>query len=230
MTLKEAIQARHSVRHYTQAPVEGAKLEALRASVREANAASGLNIQLVTDEPRAFAVGKFLSFQYGYFTGVRNYFVMAGRNDSASKEALGYYGEKLVLLAQTLGLNTCWVGLTYKEVPGVFSLRAGDKVHCVISLGYGESQGVQHKERTLQYFLDTPEHMHLPGWFIDGVKAAALAPSAVNQQKFGFNLLAGNVVEARPRFSLVGYTQIDLGIAKYHFELGAGVENFRWKE
>jgi hypothetical protein len=27
-------------------------------------------------------------------------------------EKVGYWGEQLVLLAQTLGLNTCWVGLS----------------------------------------------------------------------------------------------------------------------
>ena len=27
---------------------------------------------------------------------------------------------------------------------------------------------------------------------------------------------------------MIGYTQIDLGIVKYHFEVGAGKENFEW--
>jgi len=27
---------------------------------------------------------------------------------------------------------------------------------------------------------------------------------------------------------MIGYTQIDLGIAKYHFEIGAGKENYIW--
>ena len=227
MTLKEAILARHSVRKYTDDPIEPEKLDILREAIRKANAAANLNIQLVTDEPKAFGVGKFLSFQYGYFTGVRNYFVMAAPN--GAKEELGYYGEKLVLLAQTLGLNSCWVGLTYKEVPGAFRLRPGDKLHCVISLGYGQTPGVQHKMKNINSFVDAPVHLSLPGWFMEGINAVALAPSAVNQQKYGFNLLDGNVVEAKTRFSLVGYTQIDLGIAKCHFEIGAGKENFSWK-
>ena len=29
-------------------------------------------------------------------------------------------------------------------------------------------------------------------------------------------------------FSMIGYTQMDLGIAKYHFEVGAGKVNFEW--
>jgi hypothetical protein len=33
---------------------------------------------------------------------------------------------------------------------------------------------------------------------------------------------------AKKVFSLIGFTQMDLGIAKYHFEIGAGKENFEW--
>ena len=227
MTLKEAILARHSVRKYTDAPIEAEKQNVLLKAIREANAAADLNIQLVTDEPKAFA-GQWVSCQYGYFAGVRNYLVMAAHNDA--KEAVGYYGEKLVLLAQTLGLNTCWVGLTYKETAGAFTLRPGDKLHCLIALGYGQTQGVQHKMKNINTLVDAPVHLSLPGWFMEGMNAVALAPSAVNQQKYGFNLLDGNVVEAKARFSIIGYTQIDLGIAKCHFEIGAGKENFRWKE
>jgi hypothetical protein len=35
-------------------------------------------------------------------------------------------------------------------------------------------------------------------------------------------------VEAKAKFSLIGYAKLDLGIAKYHFEIGAGKENFEW--
>lgn len=229
MTLQEAIKARHSVRKYTDAPIEAEKLNAIRKAIDEANRASGLNIQLVTNEPRAFAASKLLHFQYGGFKGVKNYLVMAGKDDSISKEKIGYYGEQIVLLAQTLGLNTCWVGLTYKEVFGTFTLRPGDKVHCVIPVGYGETQGVQHKQRHIEEFIDTKIHVHLPGWFLEGVQAAMLAPTAVNQQKFAFSLENGNIVEAKKRFSLIGYTDVDLGIVKCHFEIGAGADNFKWK-
>jgi hypothetical protein len=35
-------------------------------------------------------------------------------------------------------------------------------------------------------------------------------------------------VRAHKGFSLIGYTHIDLGIAKYHFEVAAGREKFDW--
>lgn len=225
MTELEAIQARHSVRKYLDKPIERAKIKCIQEAVEETNAASGLNVQLVVDEPKAFSSGMW---KYGQFSGVKYYFVMAGPKGREAGEKIGWYGERLVLLAQTLGLNTCWVGLTYKKIPGTFTLREGDIVHCVISLGYGTMPGVQHPLKPLVNFYESEGVP--PAWFKAGMEAALLAPTAINQQKFKFILHPGNVVEARALFSMAGYTDVDLGIVKYHFEVGAGKENFTWKE
>jgi nitroreductase len=227
MELKEAIQARHSVRKYLDKPIGAAEADRLKAAVERINAESGLDVQLVREEPKAFS-GLFIS-TYGQFSGVTNYFVMAGPKGKETEEKVGWYGEELVLLAQTLGLNTCWVGLTYKKVPGTFTLREGDKIHCVIALGYGANQGVQHPLRPVEKFYEAPASVPVPAWFLDGMRAALLAPTAVNQQKFKFILHEGNKVEAKALFSMIGYTYVDLGIAKYHFEVGAGKENFTWE-
>ena len=206
MTELEAIKARHSVRKYLDRPIERAKLERLREEIAEINPESGLNVQLVQDEPKAFSSGMW---KYGQFSGVRYYFVMAGPKGKEAEEKIGRYGEKLVLLAQILGLNTCWVGLTYK-----------------IALGYGTMPGVQHPRKPAENFYESEGIP--PEWFKEGLEAALLAPTAVNQQKFKFILHPGNVVEAKTLFSMAGYTAIDLGIVKYHFEVGAGKENFTW--
>lgn len=224
MELIDAIKARHSVRKYKDQPVELAKVSALKAAIEHINAETGLNIQLVLNEPKAFSSGMW---KYGQFSGVKNYFVMAGPKGKEAEEKIGYFGEELVILAQTLGLNTCWVGLTYKKIPGTFTLRDGDVVHCVISLGYGTTPGVQHPQKSMENFYESDGRP--PQWFKDGLASAVLAPTAVNQQKFKFILLPENVVETRTSFSMAGYVNIDLGIVKYHFEIGAGKDNFTWK-
>ena len=224
MELIEAIRARHSVRTYTDMPIEAEKVAVLKDAIVRINAQSGLNIQLVLEEPRSFSSGLW---KYGQFSGVKNYLVLAGPKGKDAEEKIGYYGEELVLLAQTLGLNTCWVGLTYKKIPGTFTLREGEMVHCVISLGYGTTPGKQHPQKPMENFYESDTVP--PKWFIEGMKAALLAPTAVNQQKFKFILHDGNKVETRTFFSPWGYTVIDLGIAKYHFDIGAGKENFEWK-
>jgi nitroreductase len=224
MNLIEAIQSRHSVRRYTDRPIEVGKLDAIRVAMEEANKESGMNIQLVVNEPKGFN-GLFIS-TYGQFSGVRNYIVMAAPKGNAWEEKVGYYGEKLVLLAQTLGLNTCWAGLTYKKIPGTFALRDGEMVHCMIALGYGADQGKQHPLKPVEKFFEADGEV--PAWFNSGLEAALLAPTAVNQQKFKFLLKDGNKVSTKTFFSPWGYTQIDLGIVKCHFEIGAGKDNFEW--
>jgi nitroreductase len=223
MEILEAIQCRHSVRRYTDKPIEETTRAALEKFIERCNKESKLNIQLVLDEPKAFA-SKLVT--YGQFSGVRNYLVMAGPKGRDWEEKIGYYGEKIVLFAQTLGLNSCWVGLTYKKVPGAYTLREGDIIHCEIAIGYGSDQGKQHPLKPLDKFFEAEGEF--PEWFGTGLEAALLAPTAVNQQKFKFILHPGNLVETKTFPSLWGYTQIDLGIVKCHFELAAGKDNFKW--
>lgn len=228
MTLLEAIESRHSVRHYIHRQLSEDMISALQAKIEECNSSGRLNIQLVTNETRAFT--GLLS--YGQFSGVENYFVMVGEKSADLDERVGYYGEQLVLLSQQLGLNTCWVGLSYHNVGGVYSVGKGEKLACMISLGYGKTQGHGHKTRKEKDVSNISGDT--PSWFSCGVKAALLAPSSVNQQKYHFDYIQprGNErpkVRADKGFSLFGYTQMDLGIAKCHFEIGAGKENFDWE-
>lgn len=224
MTLLEAIAARHSVRHYTEQPIETKNVERLQHLVDECNALSGLNIQLVTGEPRAF--GESLLARYGKFSGVTCYFAMIGKKGNMLDETVGYYGERLVLEAQIMGLNTCWVGLSYKKIGGVLDIADDEKLVCVISVGYGATQGIDHKRKASSRVSKTPIE-DAPQWYRDGIEAALLAPTAINQQKFKFTLHDGNLVSVKAGFG--PYSKVDLGIVKYHFELGAGTQNFTWK-
>lgn len=153
-----------------------------------------------------------------------------GPKSSDFGQKCGYYGERLVLLAQQLGLNTCWVAMSYKKIPEAFKINSGEKLTVVISLGYGTNQGEEHKSKEASQVSNITEES--PDWFKRGVEAALLAPTAMNQQKFNFTLTEDNendkcMVEAETGKGF--YTDIDLGIAKYHFEIAAGTDNFSWK-
>lgn len=230
MTLLEAIRERHSVRRYRPEAISETSLVQLREAVERANSEANLHIQLVTGETKAFSG----PMSYGKFTGVSSYLVMAGKRDEDLDERIGYCGEKLVLLAQQIGLNSCWAGLSYRKVSGTYSLEKDEKIACYIALGYGQSQGVPHKSKLISEVSNVSEHT--PDWFRKGVEAALLAPTAVNQQKFYIEYL-GAESDNLPKVSirvkgipLVGYTQMDKGIARLHFEIGAGTENFRWED
>lgn len=238
MTIQEAIEDRHSVRAYKDQPLSEEVVKVLEEKIVKLNREGQLHIQLILNEPKAF---QGTIAKYGKFRNANNYLVMAGRRADDLDERVGYYGELLVLLAQTLGLNTCWVGLSYSKVPGTYVLGEDEKIVCYIAIGYGETQGVSHKIKTVEQVsrsavrtLDSTKDASAatPSWFRRGIEAALLAPTAVNQQKFSFEYLGmkdgRHQVRAKKGFSLIGYTQIDLGIAKYHFEIGAGDVDFDW--
>ena len=139
MTIEEAIKVRHSVRAYKELPLAENIVKALKEQIALLNREGKLHIQLILNEPKAF-LGTMA--KYGKFRNVSNYIVMAGKKADDLDERVGYYGEHLVLLAQTLGLNTCWVGLSYSKVTGTYVLDEGEKLACYIALGHEGLQSI----------------------------------------------------------------------------------------
>lgn len=221
MTIIEAIKQRNSVRNYTDERIDAETIKALLDEIAACNKESGLHMQLVTDEPGAFSG---IMARYGKFKGVSNYISLIGVKGEELDGKIGYYGERIVLKAQQLGLNTCWVAMTYSKGKSKCKVNKGEKLVCTIALGYGVTQGVSHKSKPIDDLCKVEET--LPEWFRNGMEAAALAPTAVNQQKFMITL-DGNKVTAKPTGGY--YSKIDIGIVKYHFEIGAGKENFIWE-
>ena len=200
LTPMQAIEARHAVRSYTDEPLAPEAVEVLQKAIARVNEEANLNIQLVLDEPRAFAGFKARLVN---FTNVSNYLALVGPECRELDGIVGYYGEQLVLLAQSLGLNSCWVGGTYK---------------------------VPHRSKARQEVA--PGYDGAPEWFKRGVDAALLAPTALNQQKFSFSLDGeeNDVPVVRASTKRGAFTQMDLGIAQCHFEIGAGNVLYRWSE
>lgn len=209
MDILEIMKSRHSVRQYKAQSIEKEKREVLNAKIAEINSKSGLSIQAFYEEPRCF--DSFMA-HYGKFVNARNYIAIVGNKND--QEKAGYYGEEIVLKCQEMGLNTCWVAMTHGKTQA--KLKKGQRLLILISLGYGETQGVAHQSKSIEELSRTEETAE---WFRTGMEAVCLAPTAMNQQKFLFELKNG-VVTAK---SLGGfYAKLDLGIAKYHFEAVTG--------
>jgi hypothetical protein len=206
------IQVRHSVRKYQDKKIEPEKREQLDALCAACNAQSGLHIQMMYDEPTCFSSRLA---RYGSFAGVENYIAIVGKKGKELDEKAGYYGEKLVLKAQELGLNTCWAALTHGKSKA--AVGKGEKLAIVIALGYGENQGTAHKSKPAERLVRADADA--PAWFQRGVQAALLAPTAVNQQRFRI-VLDGENVKITAQAGM--FTKLDLGIVKYHFEAASG--------
>lgn len=223
MEILEAIQKRHSVRRYLDKSIENEKIELLLGFINDLNQESGLNFKLVTNEAVAFG-GAFA--KYGRFENVKNYVVIKGKKQKNFFEKCGYYGEKLVIFSQSIGLNTCWVGLHYKKNKQTFDLQKGEKLNLVIAMGYGKNSGAKRKSKTARD-VSNCDMQKSPKWFLNGVECALKAPTAINRQGFYFKLHENNKVSLKATFG--PFYKTDKGIVKYHFEQGAGLNNFNWK-
>lgn len=213
MNLIQAVYARHAVRHFDGKPISGKEKKELIDFIKQVNKKSGLNMQLIVNEPKAFGG---LKARICNFTGCINYLAIIGPKTKDLGEKAGYYGEQVVLKAQQLGINSCWVALTFNKVKNVYKINKGEKLALVVALGYGTTQGHPHQSK--KFYQVVKNRGKLPDWFIKGVKCALLAPTGRNQQGFMIELKPDNKVTIKNK-SLCKH--VDLGIIKYHFEIGS---------
>lgn len=205
-------------RKYQDKPLEEHAVRELQKVIDTCNAEGHLRFQMVTGSK-----GAFEGLLARSFDGASNYVALVKKKDDPD-EKVGYYGEKVVLHAQMLGMNTCWVGLTYSKRKLDIHVGKDEKLVCVLALGYGADQGMAHKSKPMGELCGCDGDM--PEWFRNGMEAAMLAPTAMNKQKFRFTLNGDGKVSAETAGD--PYTEVDLGIAKLHFELGAGKDSFQW--
>lgn len=209
MQMLDLMKERHSVRQYSDKKIDGDMKTKLDTYVASINEESGLSMQIFYNEPNCF---NSMLAHYGKFSNVKNYIAIVGKKEEQEKS--GYYGEKLVLKCQELGLNTCWVALTHGKVN--VQTKPQQKLLILIALGYGTNTGVAHKSKPIKELCKEDAY---PEWFMKGMEAVSLAPTAMNQQKFMFEIKNGQVYAK----ALMGfYSKIDLGIVKYHFEAVTG--------
>lgn len=211
MQMLDLMKERHSVRQYSDKKIDGDEKTKLDTYVASINEESGLSMQIFYNEPNCF---NSMLAHYGKFSNVKNYIAIVGKKEEQEKS--GYYGEKLVLKCQELGLNTCWVALTHGKVN--VQTKPQQKLLILIALGYGTNTGVAHKSKPIKELCKEDAY---PEWFMKGMEAVSLAPTAMNQQKFLFEMKNGQVYAKALRGF---YSKIDLGIVKYHFEAVTGHE------
>lgn len=220
MTELEAIRARHAVRNYTTKPLSPAVINALNEEIEQCNRLGQLHFQLVTENEEAFKSPVPI---FGRFKNVKNYIALAAKKQGGFYEMCGYYGARLMLKVQQEGLNSCWVTGSYNAKKCPVSLAPDEELTGVIAIGYGATDGKQHKSKSMESLCKPCEDT----WFIDGMNAAVLAPTGLNRQDF-FIEAHGNTVSISAK-DHSPMTQIGTGIVKYHFEIGAGKDRFKWE-
>lgn len=217
LSIEEAIKARHSVRVYQKKSIPEDVVKQLNDFIEECNREGNLHFQFLEDAGNTF--NRLLNKAMG-LGSAPSVIACIGEDDPTLDSRIGYYGEKIVIFAQQLGLNTCWAG-TYNKKNVKAAIADNERLAIVIAIGYGENQGRVRKSKSVAQVI-RGEEKDMPDWFIKGVETALLAPTAINQQKFMFVLKDDEKVEIIDKGGVL--SQIDCGIVKYHFEIGSGRE------
>ena len=211
MTEIEAIKARHSVRSYKDKRIEQEKIDKINELITRCNDEGHLHLQFCAEAGNTY--NTLLSKAMG-LGSAPSVIACVGPDDDTLEERIGYYGQKIVLFAQQLGLNTCWAGtFNKKAIPA--KVDTGERVVISIAIGYGQTQGKERKSKTVEQVTSGNN----PFWFEYGVKMALLAPTAINQQSFRITLEPDESIT----FTDNGgpFSKVDLGIVRYNFEVGA---------
>ena len=213
MTDIEAIHARHAVRNYRPDRIESEKVSLIHAKIDDLNREGDLHLQFIEDAGNTY--NRLLNRAMG-LGSAPSVIACVGKDGADLEKRIGYYGEQLVLYLQKLGLNTCWAGTFNKKNIGA-TIDRGERLVISIAVGYGQDQGRPHRSKTFEQVTDGKKDV--PEWFENGVKMALLAPTAINQQKFAIRLNNDDTVEFIDKGG--PYSQVDIGIVKCHFEIGA---------
>lgn len=210
MNILELMRHRHSIRSYLDKEVTSDVQDVLNAYIERLNKRFDTNIQIFYNDPAFFDNS---TKAYGNFSNCKNIIALVGKDEFQ----LGYVGELLVLKAEELGLNTCFVGLTYKKSQVSKRIKIGpkEKLYCSIALGYGANRGAQHVNKDISTLVSLEGEK--PNNYDEVVEAALLAPTAINQQKFKV-VFKDNSVSVIKR-GIGFYIDMDLGIVQSHVDL-----------
>ena len=230
MDIIDAIEKRISCRAFEDKPVEQDKLDVIASEIAAINEESGLHFQLVGPREDGFVIN--LSTKM-FASQPPCYIALVGTGSTLDKERVGYYGERVVLLAESLGLSTCWVAGTFDRSTARADMQPDEMLHDVIPLGYAPEK-IPLKQRTIRSALRARSKKQAdmyqgpvgfgqaPEWIRACIDAVWKAPTAINEQPVVFvQETLDTPVRATLPHVKSGMEYTDLGICKYHFQVVA---------
>ena len=245
--LIDAINICTSIRSYDPDPIDDDTARQLDMTIDAVNMLADAHIQLVRDQPAVFADAN----ASGHLNNAANYLaVVVPKDDDGARERAGFYTERVVLAATLRGLGTCWVGGSWdrSEAARHCRLSAGEELYLGVVIGYPERhfdrmaksytelvaiRDAHCESKTYEQFtapMGDEARAAAPDWFKAGVQAAMKAPSAMNRQPIVFSYNPDDDTAAAMIDPNVesGQALNDLGIAKLHFQIGAGSGTWAW--
>lgn len=197
----------------------------------------------------AMSEGKKLN-TYGLIRNAKTLLVAIGRRslarDNKAAVDFGYDFEKIILKATDLGIDTCWMGMSYKEDALRELAGVGNDERIVMASPIGYSKGDNILDKLTRYSIKAHKRLSFESIFSHGKIGVPLtelkderyriclemlrrSPSAGNAQPWrvvqtegGFDFYSkAKKIYDNLKDKRIDFTYNDMGIAKCHFELTA---------
>lgn len=241
--ITEVIKIRSSCRTYDLQKIEKSILDKLKSYIEEINQECKNNERFLIIDKKISEKGEKLG-TYGVISGASTFIVGVINSENHDAVRFGYLFEKIILFATDLGLQTCWLGGTFKreDFTKHSNLTEVEYIPIVSPLGYRKDKsrilevamrkvvGANNRKSWNELFFDGSVSKALEqdvsGFYATPLEMIRLAPSASNKQPWRIikdkNLYHFYLYRTKG-YGVVNYDiqKNDMGIAMCHFELTA---------
>lgn len=233
MNLVDAIRHRHSVRNFDGTPLTTAQVENINKAIATAKAPFGG--EFVIKLASVGESGEFHPSTYGVISGAKEYLLLGAGDDAASAMSAGFAMEAVILMAQALGLGSCWLSSTFRDrsfaaVASELGSNTPLKATAPIGVPSGKggflntlkrlwSRSDKRKDLEELFFDNTVTvPLHVGSMWREPLDLMRWAPSSTNSQPWRAIVHHGQVDFYLIDDSLLSY--LNMGIGLCHFTIG----------
>lgn len=238
-----AIKDRHSVRTFVKRPIADDIISSLQKFISDNTDTPfggeyAIRLASVTLDGDSFKPST-----YGVIRNATTYLLLGYGDTPDDALSAGYAGEKIVLEAKALGIDTCWIAATFRDstFESVARFDRSTPLKIVIAMGYAASRRslLDSLTHTIArsssrkpfdiLFTDTstgcaPEQSSA---YYEPLQLLRRAPSAMNSQNWRAMLSDGRADFYTIATDMTAY--VNMGIALSHFAIGCRAEGIDGK-
>lgn len=235
MNYKKLILDGKSVREFKEKDIESKCFNEIESYIKKSKKLlPELNIELkIFDNEETYEKLKNVAGYNGHMIKAPSYAVILSDVKQGYIENSGYIGEKLILKARDLDIDSCWVTFNDSDIiKEKLDISSNKEVTAIIALGYGIDKNIKNKSGSER--LGVEKIVYMDKWgintsideleergLLDAFSYARMAPSTLNRQPWRFIIDGGKIILAVKKDDFTSNYEIgiDAGIAMLYFGL-----------
>lgn len=235
MNYKKLISSGKSVREFKHNGIEENDFKEIESYIKNSKTLiDAVNIEVkMFSKDNSYEKLKNIAGYNGYMIEAPNYVVILSDNKSGYIENSGYMGERLILKARDLGIDSCWVTINDGDaIKEKLNITSDKEVTAIIALGYEDNKYTKNKSGAER--LSVEEIVYMNDWgnnasvveleercLLEAFSYARMAPSTLNRQPWRFIIDGEKIILAvkNDNFTSDYEKGIESGISMLYFGL-----------